>query len=223
MLFVFLVVAVLHQLYRAVVDQKQPRHPFDVVLGGKLPGAVLEHVVGDVLLALGCVAYVDGGEGDPFFRVLAGHLLELRAGFGGVLVEDAPEGEHVNALIGELEALAVLAYRPEVGCRFARVRGRLGEREAARPGLGRAIDPVPRGGREHEERDDEETLHGLEGRGTVRMAPILTFYGDLVPVSRRREPAPGVARREGVSLAPRGYGIQHREPSKGDPGERGGV
>jgi hypothetical protein len=98
------------------------------------------------------------------------------------LVEDAPEGEHVDALVGKLEALTVLADRTEGGCRLARVRGRLGKREAARPGLGRAVDPVPRGGSEYEERDDEETLHGLEGRDTVRIEFILTFYVDLVPV-----------------------------------------
>src|SRR5215210_810497 len=48
-LFVLRIVAVLYHLYRAIVYEEQSRHPLYVVHGGKLPGVILEHGVGNVL------------------------------------------------------------------------------------------------------------------------------------------------------------------------------
>src|SRR5918997_1968229 len=101
-LLVALVVLVERPRDDAVADHEEPRHPLDVVAGGEPALRVVQAVVGGVHVAPGAVD-VDDGEGG-LLAVLLGHLDEAGPGPVGALVERAPEGEHVDALFGELEA-----------------------------------------------------------------------------------------------------------------------
>src|ERR687898_856193 len=156
-LFAPVIVSVQHQLHLAVLDQEEPGHPLDVVPGGELAVAFLQHCVGGAAFLWGAV-YVDGREGCLVVAVLVRLLRETRLRLVGALVQGAPEREHVDALVRELEALAFRGPRGELGGAVARGRGWLLEREGPGSRLGAAERAVGERGDEHHDRDDDQAL-----------------------------------------------------------------
>ncbi|MDX6380914.1 MAG: hypothetical protein QOI57_1938 [Rubrobacteraceae bacterium] len=97
---------VLDRVDPAIRDNEDSRYTLYVVHSGQATVIILKNGVGDVYGILGRIADVDGGETYPRALEVLGQPGEVWLGLVAVSVQGVPEGQHVDAPVGEVKGSA---------------------------------------------------------------------------------------------------------------------